>query len=52
MEDTVNDNMASKDAHDFISSLAICNKTTVKKFWLKVNLDEWLYGFAKLAAVD
>jgi len=32
MEDTVNDNMASKDAHDFISSLAICNKTTVKNF--------------------
>ena len=29
MEENVNDNMASKDANDFISSCAICNKQTV-----------------------
>lgn len=29
MEENVNDNMASKDANDFIASCAICNKTTV-----------------------
>jgi len=45
MEEQVNDNMASKDANDFISSCAICNKQTV-------NLDEWIFAFAKLAAVD
>lgn len=29
MEENLNDNMASKDANDFISSCAISNKTTV-----------------------
>lgn len=29
MEENVNDNMASKDANDFIASCAICNKSTV-----------------------
>jgi len=31
MEETVNDNMASKDANDFIASCAVCNKSTVIK---------------------
>jgi hypothetical protein len=29
MEENLNDNMASKDANDFIAACAICNKTTV-----------------------
>ena len=35
MEENVNDNMASKDANDFISSCAICNKSTVFRFNLR-----------------
>ena len=51
MEENVNDSMAHKDANDFIMTAAICNKTTVIKL-NQVNLDEWLFAFAKLFAVD
>jgi len=44
-EKEISDEDALKDAQDFISSVAISNKATV-------NLDEWLFAFGKLAAVE
>mmetsp|Transcript_34010 Transcript_34010/g.38647 ORF Transcript_34010/g.38647 Transcript_34010/m.38647 type:complete len:225 (-) Transcript_34010:205-879(-) len=41
MED-ISEEDAEKDAQDFISSCALCNNTDV-------NLDEWLFAFAKLS---
>lgn len=45
IEEGINDNMAEKDAKDFIKTAAICNQLTV-------NIDEWYYSFSKLCAVD
>lgn len=45
VEESVTDNMADKDARDFINAVGICNKTVV-------NIDEWLFCFSKLLVVD
>ena len=45
IDSSVEGRMAEKDAKDFIKSCAICNKTTV-------NLEEWIFAFSKLFALD
>ncbi|EGR28615.1 hypothetical protein IMG5_171770 [Ichthyophthirius multifiliis] len=45
IDDTINDNIAEKDAKDFIKSCSVCNKEGV-------NIDEWIFAFSKLFAVD
>lgn len=63
IDDAINDGGVEKDAKDFIKACAICNKETVsllldkhglypKLLCKKVNIDEWLFAFSKLFAVD
>ncbi|KAL4497395.1 hypothetical protein ABPG72_011330 [Tetrahymena utriculariae] len=45
IDEQINDGGIEKDAKDFIKACAICNKETV-------NIDEWIFAFSKLYAVD